>query len=486
MPTVAERIGALGIDSASSARRLVAQRPHATCSAPGRALRGTRNSRARPVRCRSVPRPEPPDPGDRAAIQRRTLRVLVAGQLAGAVALAAAVTVGAFVVQDILGQETPWAGVATATSTLGTAFMSQVLSRMMGRGGRRPGLQAGYALAVVGGLLAALGAEQRWLVVFLVGLFLYGNGQASNLLARYAATDLAEPDQRARAMGRVVFATTFGAVLGPLMIGPAQHVGEAWLGLGRYTGPWLFSTVFFGAALANTALRLRPDPLVVAGGISRDGGPDALLGSMVVAVRAIRASADARLALLAMVVSQVAMVAVMTMTPVHLKLHGHETLSQYVISLHIAGMFAFSPLIGRFSDRRGRVPAVLAGGVVLVVSTILAALSGDAELVLFPALWGLGLGWNFGLIGGSSLLVDSVGEDVRVRVQGTADMLMWGCGALAGFFSGFVRRAVGFHALSVLAMLAAATVVAAAYRAHRARRPAAGDGHPTVQPSPAV
>ena len=83
--------------------------------------------------------------------------------------------------------------------------------------------------------------DAQSLALFLVGLFVFGNGQAANLLARYAATDLAEPDERSRAMSRIVFASTFGAVLGPLMIGPTEHAAEAWFGLDRYTGPWLFS-----------------------------------------------------------------------------------------------------------------------------------------------------------------------------------------------------------------------------------------------------
>jgi MFS family permease len=411
---------------------------------------------------------EASDPVDRAALQRRTLRVLTVGQLVGAAALASAVTVGAFVVQGILGQETPWAGLATATVTTGTAFMSALLARRMARHGRRPGLQLGYGLAVVGGLVAGLGAEWEQLIVFLPGLFLYGSGQAANLLARYAATDLAEPQERSRAMSRIVFASTFGAVLGPLLIGPAEAAGQEWFGLQKYTGPWLFSTVFFLGAMVNTAVRLRPDPLVVAGGTAAGAsGPGR--PSVRSALGVIGAEPMARLALLAMVISQVTMVAVMAMTPVHLKLHGHEEVSQYVVSTHIAGMYAFSPLVGRFSDRRGRLPAILLGSLVLVASTVLAAVSGDVEQLLFPSLWALGLGWNLGLIGGSSLLTESVPEQHRVSVQGTADLLMSFCGGMAGFASGFVRRAVGYHMLANLATLAAGALLVVAWSAYRSR-----------------
>jgi MFS family permease len=402
---------------------------------------------------------------ERAALQRRVLRVLTGGQIVGAAALGAAVTVGAFVVQDILGDETPWGGIAAATVTTGTAVFAQVLSRVMWRGGRRPGMQLGYAVAAVGGAIAAVGAERSWLPVFLAGLFLYGSGQASNLLARYAAADLADPERRAGAMSRVVFASTFGAVFGPLLIRPAERAGEAWFGFERYTGPWLFSAACFLGAMVNTAVRLRPDPLVVSGGIgSATGTAGPPVGR---AVRAIWATSRARLALVSMAISQGTMVAVMTMTPVHMKLHGHETLSPYVISIHIGGMFAFSPLVGRFADRRGSLITVQVGAAILVAATLLASAAGVSEWLLFPALWALGLGWNFGLIGGSALLIDAVSADDRVGVQGLADLSMSLCGAVAGFSSGFIRRAFGYHVLADLAALGAAALFVAAYATSR-------------------
>ena len=386
-----------------------------------------------------------------AAIQRRTLRTLTLGQVVGAAALSSSVTVGAFVVQEILGNETPWGGIATATTTVGTAVMAQVLSRYMMRKGRRPGLQSGYALATVGALVAAVGAESQTLVVFLLGLFLFGNGQAANLLARYTATDLAHPDERGRAMSRIVFASTFGAVFAPMLIGPAEAAGENWFGLHKYTGPWLLSATVLFLAFCNISLQLRPDPLVVSGGIRLKS--DAKLPSISQALRIIMASSTGRLALSSMVVSQAAMVAIMTMTPVHMKLHGHEGISQFVVSLHIAGMYAFSPFVGRYADRKGTIAAVYVGSITLVAATVLSALSGESAIILFPALWLLGIGWNFGLIGGSSMLLESVSDDQRVTVQGSADLMMSFCGGMAGLSSGFIRRAVGYHMLSVAGLI---------------------------------
>ena len=407
---------------------------------------------------------------DLVAIQKRTLGVLMAGQVVASAALASAVTVGAYVVQGILGQDTPWGGIATATVTTGSAFMSQLLARIMSKSGRRVGLQTGYSLAIVGGLIAGLGVQRSSLTIFLLGLFLYGNGQASNLLARYAATDLALPQERAQAMSKILFASTFGAVLGPVLVVPAQWAGQEWFGWQKYTGPWVFAAIFFIGALVNIYMRLRPDPLELSGGLRSQAAVGVTTPRLTEALRIICSSRSGRVALMAMVVSQVTMVAVMTMTPVHLKAHGHESISSYVISLHIAGMYAFSPLVGRFSDARGRLPTILVGGILLVCATILAAIAGEAAVVLFPALWLLGIGWSFALIGGSSLLVDSVPTESRVTVQGSADVMMSLCGGIAGFSSGFIRKAIGFHMLSSIAMLLAGALIAVAYSSYRVEK----------------
>ena len=396
---------------------------------------------------------------DWANLQKRTLRVLVVGQVVAAAALSAAVTVGAFVIQDILGQETPWGGISSATFTMGSAFMSQVLARKMSRKGRRVGLQYGYSLAIAGGLLAGFAVNRSSLPFFILGLFLYGSGQASNLLSRYAAMDLAAPDERSQAMSYILFGSTFGAVFGPVLIRPAQDFGVDFFGWSKYTGPWIASACFFVFALVNVAFRLRPDPLEVSGGLNSQQGVGVVTPNLGAALGIIKSIRNARVALASMVISQVTMVAVMTMTPVHLKLHGHEDVSPYVISLHIAGMYAFSPLVGKFTDRHGKLLSISLGAILLVMATVTAALAGEAATLLWPSLWLLGIGWSFGLIGGSSLLVESVPDSSRVTVQGAADLLMSFCGGLAGFSSGFIRKAFGFHMLSNLGTVLALALV---------------------------
>ena len=200
---------------------------------------------------------------ERARVQRHTLRVLMAGQILGSSSLGAALVVGSFIVKDILGSGR-LGGIVTAGFTLGSALASIPLSRLMMRRGRRVGLQLGYALAAIGGVVAIVGAQRGALVVFLAGQLFFGVGQASNLLARYAATDLAEPDRRSQAISQVLFCcSTFGAVLGSHRIArPTEHVAEA-LGLYRYTGPYLFSTLLCLGAMFNIRWRLKPDPLAV-------------------------------------------------------------------------------------------------------------------------------------------------------------------------------------------------------------------------------
>ena len=247
---------------------------------------------------------------------------------------------------------------------------------------------------------------------------------------------------------------------GPVLVLPAQAAGESWFGWNKYTGPWVFAALFFIVSLTNAAVRLRPDPLTLARELRGESVGSLPQIQIRESFSRALATPNGRLAVTSMIISQMTMVAVMTMTPVHLKAHDHESISSYVVSLHIAGMYAFSPLVGKFADSRGRLRTIQIGAVLLASATALSALAGDAYVLLFPALWLLGVGWSFGLIGGSSLLIDSVSEESRVSVQGSADMAMSFFGGLAGFSSGFIRKAVGYHVLATFALVLALVLAA--------------------------
>jgi MFS family permease len=323
-----------------------------------------------------------------------------------------------------------------------------MLSQVMRKRGRRPGMALGYGLAVVGGVISCVGVQLSFLPVFLAGLFLYGAGSATNLQARYAATDLAEPEHRSGAMGTILFASTFGSVFGPLLVQPAEHFGTVWFGLDRYAGPWLFSALFFAGAGLNVFFRLRPDPLLI--WAAENGGVEEHARIRFTdCARAVLSSPVARLALSAMAVAQAVMVGVMAMTPIDMKMNGHEMVSPYVVSVHIAGMFAFSRLVGRYADKKGRLAALRAGGFVLMIACALSGVAADNVPMMFVAMWALGLGWTLALIGGSSLLIDNVPASYRVSVQGAADLTTAVCGGLAGVLCGFLLDWVGFAALAV-------------------------------------
>lgn len=404
-------------------------------------------------------------------MQRRTLVTLSISQVLGSAGLTSGITVGGLIAKDLLGGET-WAGLATASLTLGSALGAAHLARLMVQRGRRPGLVTGYLLGMLGGVVAVVAADAGSFPLLVVGSILLGCGQASNLLARYAAADLADTGQRAKAISTLVFMSTFGAVAGPAMVGLGERLGRA-AGISELAGPYLFSVAFFAASAVVTTIRLRPDPLVVAGGVRRGERrqPVDLRGSL----RHVMSLADARLALSAMVTSQVVMVAVMTMTPLHMRDHDHSVqLVGLVIAVHIAGMYALAPLVGVVNDRLGGHRTIVLGGAVLATSTVVTALAGAAPSLLFVGLFLLGLGWSIGLIAGSTMLTDAVEVDRRTKVQGAADLTMSLSGGLAGLASGFVKHTVGFHMLSNAGTLAAGLLMVSALTAVRAagyRRP---------------
>jgi MFS family permease len=401
---------------------------------------------------------------DRDALQRRTLQVLGASQVLGSAGLTSGITVGGLIAKDLLGGDT-WAGLATASLTIGSALGSARLSQLMVRRGRRPGLVTGYLLGATGALACIAATEARWFWLLVVGSILLGCGQASNLLARYAAADLARPERRAQAISMLVFMSTFGAVAGPVLVGAGEALGRA-VGIDELAGPYLFSIVFFACAAVMTTVRLRPDPLVVAGGVQRDGPRQRL--ELRRTLHMIGAHPSARLALAAMATSQAVMVAVMTMTPLHMKDHDHSVpLIGLVIAVHIAGMYALAPVVGRLTASYGSVVMIGVGGAVLATSTVVTALAGAAPPLLFVGLFLLGLGWSIGLIAGSTLLSGAIALEQRARAQGAADLCMSLAGGTAGLASGFVKSSLGFHTLANLGTLAAGGLLVVAYMARR-------------------
>ncbi len=382
-------------------------------------------------------------------------------QVPGQAAVAGVVAVSALLASDLLGSDA-LAGSAGASFTIGSALTAVPLSAFMRRRGRRPGLVRAFSIGAVGALVAVAGGQTRLFGLYLAGMVLFGAGQAATLQSRYAAADLAEPEHRARAIAAVVWIGTLGAVFGPLLTPFEKDVAEA-VGLDRLVGPVAFAAALFAIAALVAWWRLRPDPLAAAGALDPEAERVHPLHHVRSSYRTISTSRAAVLGLTAMVVSQTAMVAVMTMTPPHMKDHGHADMSAYVIALHIVGMYGFAPLVGRISDRIGRVRAIGAGAAVLGIGTVTTVVGGYVPALVFVGLLLLGVGWSFGLIAGSALLTESVDADGRVEVQGTADLTMSLCGGAAAFASGFVKQAWGYHLLANAATAAAALLIVATW-----------------------
>lgn len=388
---------------------------------------------------------------DRAAVQRHTLRVLVAAQVLGGVGLAAGVAVGALLARDLLGGDS-LTGLPVAVATAGGALTAPPLSRLMAARGRRPGLALGYLLGAAGSAVVVAAAALGSFTLLLAGMVLFGGGNTSSLLARYAGADLALPLQRGRAVSTVLFATTFGAVAGPNLIDATGAVART-LGLPELSGPFGLSGIAYAAAAVVVGLALRPDPLLLARAVDPGADPAAPAPVAGRGGWADLAHGGALTGVTAMVAAQLVMVGVMTMTPLHMRAHGHGLqVIGLVISVHIAGMYLFSPLVGQLCDRLGRMPTLRVGAATLTAAGILAAFADPASsVVLAGALFLLGLGWSLCLVAGSTLLVDAVPLARRPQAQGKADLMLGLAGATGGLGSGFLLGAAGFAAVGLLA-----------------------------------
>ncbi|MCD9141346.1 MFS transporter [Streptomyces albireticuli] len=405
--------------------------------------------------------------------QKRILTVLVISQVLSGAGLAAGITVGALLAEEMLGS-TGLAGVPSALFTAGGALGAVAVGRLCQRWGRRPGLSLGYVIGAVGSLGVVAAAVADNVPLLFLSLLVYGAGTSTSLLARYAGADLASPARRGRAVSTVLFATTLGAVVGPVLVSATGDVAHAW-GMPRLTGPFLLAVAAFTAAAVAIGAFLRPDPLLLARELaeaapapgSQDAGDTTVPAGRTDTRGLVTGTA-------VMVLTQLVMIAIMTMTPVHMRAHGHDTQAAgLVIALHVGAMFLPSPLTGLLVDRFGRQRIAAASGLILLCAGVLAAVAPPhSTATLAAALVLLGVGWNFGLISGTALVTDAVPLDRRAGVQGLVDVGIALAGATGGMASGAVVAAGSFPVLAAGgAVLALAIVPVAALSARDRRTP---------------
>ena len=324
---------------------------------------------------------------------------------------------------------------------------------MTARGGRRLALSVGLLSGVIGSGFAILGGSQRNIYFMLLGAFLVGSASAAGYQARFAAIDLATKENRAKQLSFVVWGSTVGAVVGPNLMDPAGGLAEKF-GLPRLVGPYMISAVTLALATLVIQLFLRPDPFLTA-----QKNLEAVVGvhrkSTRQALAHIRSNSSALFAIAAIAIGHIAMVSVMVMTPVHMK-HVDVTLKiiGFVISIHVLGMYAFSPIIGSLSDKIGRVRIIQIGVVLLIASTIVAGTAAaDDAVQLGIGLFLLGLGWSCTLIAGSALLSESVDLEMKPSSQGASDLVMNLMGAGGGALAGVIIGTLSYGWLCVFATI---------------------------------
>jgi len=403
-------------------------------------------------------------------LQRKTIRTLTAGQVLSGFGLGSTLSIGALLAQELSGTAA-WSGAAATFSTLGAATWAIPLARLAAARGRRYALAAGAGLAITGALLVITAAATRTFPLLLVALFLMGAGSATGLQARFAAVDLPSSKHQGRNLSLVVWATTVGAVIGPNLFGPGEAVGSA-LGLPHLTGPFVFTII--AQTLATTVLwfGLRPDPLLVAQQLDAAKNLSKPKASLYTAIATLRAYPIAGFAVATIALSHMVMVSVMSMTPVHLTHHHADlVIVGFTISMHIAGMYAFSPIFGWLADRIGRVRVIVLGQAVYVVALAVAGWGSESIPMVQIGLFLLGLGWSASTVGGSSLLAATLPTTEKTNVQGLSDSLMNLSGAFGGATSGTILALVAFSGLNGAAFIPVSiTLLAAAVTYLRGRK----------------
>ena len=383
-------------------------------------------------------------------LQKKTIRVLTAGQVLSGFGLGSTLSIGSLLAAHLSGSPA-WAGSAATFSTLGAATWAIPLARLAYQRGRRVSLATGAAIAITGAALVITSAAVEIFPLLLLALFLLGAGSAVGLQARFAATDLPSNRSTGRDLSVVVWATTFGAVIGPNLFGPGEFVGHA-LGLPSMTGPFVFTILAQIAATSVFWFGLRPDPLLVAKQLNAAKTKGKT--SFATAIATLKRYPLAAFAISAIALSHMVMVSVMSMTPIHMKGMGFDlVVVGFTISLHIAGMYAFSPVFGWLSDKLGRVQTVILGQLIYVVALGFAGFGQDDRTMVTIGLFLLGLGWSASTVGGAALLTATLPVEEKTNVQGLSDSLMNLSGAFGGAVAGSILTAFMFLGVNLAALI---------------------------------
>lgn len=380
---------------------------------------------------------------------RKITWILFANQSLASAGFIAAATINSILGAQLGGSDY-WTGVPSAVYLLGSAFAASAWGYIMERIGRRNSMTLGLVIGVIGNTLVLFAIRAASLPEFLLGMLLMGITNAAVILGRFAAAEVNPPDRRGKAISLVVWGGTFGAVVGPLLVGPMGTFVKTF-GLNELSGAYLSTLILFAVASVVVFVGLRPDPRDLGREVASQYPEDHPHGGEVRPVLTIMRQPAALTALTAMVLGQVVMVALMVITSRHMNHHQHGlTDISHVIQAHTIGMYAFSIISGWLVDRWGRKAVIITGALLLTAACITAPLSPDV-LPLGIALFLLGLGWNFCFVGGSTLLADQLSPAERSRTQGFNDLLVGLASATASLSSGLIFAATSYTVISIVA-----------------------------------
>lgn len=398
---------------------------------------------------------------DNQAVARKITRTLFLSQ---GVVSAALITTGT--VNSIAGAELSgviaWAGLPATVLLLSAALGALTWGFLMERIGRRKGLAIGLVIGALGGLFAGIALWRGSFPLFLVGMGMFGFAQSAMQLGRFAAAEVNPAAKRGQAIANVVLGGTVGAIVGPLLVGPAGVLASR-AGIDELVGPYGTALLLFILAALIVFAWLRPDPLEVAKEIALQDQASHRKPESLRAISEILRQPGVLVAILAMVIGQAVMIMVMVITSLHMKALGHALAEiSLVISAHTFGMFAFSIFSGRLVDQIGRERVIMLGSVILILAGLSAGLSPDV-LPIAIALFLLGLGWNLCYVGGSTLLTDQLSTAEQSRMQGVNDLFVGLASATGSLGSGFVFAAVGFQIMGFIGGAIAVLPLAVAF-----------------------
>ncbi|MBV6393073.1 MAG: Riboflavin transporter RfnT [Anaerolineales bacterium] len=393
------------------------------------------------------------------SLARKITGILFAQQSLASAGFIAAATLNSIVGKE-LTDHANWAGVPTAVYLLAGAFSAFMWGYVYDAIGRRKGLSLGLSSGVIGSSVTFYAIAIRSFPVFMVGMIFMGIANAAVQLGRFAAAEVNKPEHRGRAISNVVIGGTVGSVIGPFVAGPAGALVGSW-GINELAGAYMVAAILFAIGALVVFIGLRPDPREIGKQVAEQFPETVVTHTHERGLLEIFRQPAALVAMSSMVFGQMVMVLVMVITSLHMRGHNHQlTDISAVIASHTFGMYAFSILSGRLSDRWGRGTIIAIGAATLIIACIAATISPNV-LPLGVALFLLGLGWNFCFVGGSALLADQLSPAERARTQGFNDLLVGLASALGSLESGFIFASLGYNTMAYVSAAAAFIPLAA-------------------------